>query len=85
MVTVAQFHLRLICTELSWIRLQHKFLSPDIRPFQKFTSVTAPGFEGDLTRIVTERHHAGLRQFLSVMTDQDRALTSVSPAFFLIA
>ena len=41
------------------------------RPFQKFTSVTAPGFEGDLTRIVAERNHAGLRQFLSAMNYQD--------------
>jgi hypothetical protein len=53
-----------------------------IRPFQKFTSDTAPGFEGDLTRIVAERNHAGLRQFLSAMNDQNRRLTSACPPFF---
>ncbi|BAY59928.1 hypothetical protein NIES2135_68050 (plasmid) [Leptolyngbya boryana NIES-2135] len=40
------------------------------RPFQKNTSVTAPGFDRDLTRIVAERNHAGLQQFLSEMNNQ---------------
>jgi hypothetical protein len=39
------------------------------RPFQKITSVTDPGFDSDLTRIVAERNHAGLQQFLSEMSN----------------
>lgn len=52
------------------------------RPFQKFTSDTVPGFEGNLTRIVAGRNHAGLQQFLSAMNHQDRGLTSPSPPVF---
>jgi hypothetical protein len=65
---------------LAYERKRHQVLAS--RPFQKFTSATVPGFEGDLTRIVAERNPAGLRQFLSEMNHKDRAITCRSPPVF---